>query len=56
MYANMSLGSYEVLTSENQKMPAFPQLSLRDLLKIAFKDKFIATLDHPVIQKLRGMT
>ena len=55
IYANMSLGAYEVLTSANETAPAFPQLSFRDLLRIAFRDKYITTLDHPVIKKLRGL-
>jgi hypothetical protein len=53
--ANMSLGAYEVLTSDNEKPAAWPQVSFRDLLQIAFKEKFITTLDHPVVKKLRGV-
>jgi hypothetical protein len=53
--ANMSLGAYDVLTSDNEKAPAWPQASLRDLLAIAFKERFIQTLDHPVVQRLRGV-
>ena len=34
--------------------PEWPELSLRELLRIAFKDKMIDDLGHPVLRKLRG--
>ena len=34
--------------------PSWPEQSFGELLKIAFKDKFIETADHPVLLKLRG--
>ena len=27
---------------------------INELLKVAFKDRFISSLDHPVLRKLRG--
>jgi hypothetical protein len=35
--------------------PEFPELTLNELLRIAFKDRIVDKLDHPVIRKLRGM-
>jgi hypothetical protein len=53
--ANMSLGAYEVWqTTATVPDPIWPNLSLPDLLKIAFRDKFIGSLDHPVLKRLRG--
>ena len=34
--------------------PTWPDLSFPQLLKLAFKDRFIQTADHPVLRKLRG--
>jgi hypothetical protein len=54
--ANMSLGAYEVHIAENElPEPVWPQLSFQDIIRIAFKDNFIQTVDHPVIQRLRGL-
>jgi hypothetical protein len=53
--ANMSLGAYERWTTEAPvPEPEWPDLTFREILKIAFRDKFITALDHPVIKKLRG--
>jgi hypothetical protein len=53
--SNMSLGAYEVYeaaaswTDPEWNIPPF-----KELLRIAFKDKFVQSLDHPVIRRLRG--
>jgi len=53
--ANMSLGAYEVFeTTADIPGPAWPETSFGDPLKIAFKDRLITSLDHPVLKKLRG--
>jgi hypothetical protein len=52
--ANMSLGAYEVSSSEFNKSPAWPSVSFQELLRVAFKSCFIDTLDHPVLKRLRG--
>lgn len=53
--ANMHLGAYEVFVATGDlPEPEWPDVSFQDLLKIAFRDKFIQGLDHPVIQLLRG--
>src|SRR5262249_40837725 len=55
MAANMSLGAYDVtVASASLGEPTWPQESFKELLEIAFKDKYIDTLDHPVLRKLRG--
>jgi hypothetical protein len=53
---NRSLGAYdlEVVQAEVPE-PEWPDLTFRNLLEIAFKDTSIRSLDHPVIQRLRGL-
>ena len=54
--ANMSLGGYDLYTATAElPEPEWPNLKLSELLRIAFKDKFIRSLDHPVVQSLRGL-
>jgi hypothetical protein len=53
--ANMSVGAYEVYKATgNLPEPKWPDMELRDILAIAFKDRFIDSLDHPVLRRLRG--
>ena len=55
MQANMQLGAYDVLESTaDLPGPVWPEMSFRDILSIAFKDRRIESLDHPVLRKLRG--
>jgi hypothetical protein len=53
--ANMSLGAYEIHAAESEMAdPAWPDLTFQELLRIAFRDRMITALDHPVIKRLRG--
>jgi hypothetical protein len=53
--ANMDLGAYEPYeSSASIPDPTWPDLSLAELLKLAFADKYIDTIDHPVLARLRG--
>ncbi|MBF0497144.1 MAG: hypothetical protein HQK58_11320 [Deltaproteobacteria bacterium] len=53
--ASKSLGGYEVFTAAaDLPEPIWPEISANEMLKIAFKDFFINSLDHPVIQQLHG--
>lgn len=53
--ANMSLGAYEVIEAgSNLPEPEWPELTLQEILRIAFKGRYITELDHPVIRRLRG--
>jgi hypothetical protein len=47
---------YQVTKADNPDLPdpQWPKESFFDLLKIAFKDRHITTLDHPVLRQLRG--
>ena len=53
--ANMSLGAYDVFQASGQLgEPDWPATSFKDLLRIAFKDRYIDTSEHPVLRRLRG--
>ena len=53
--ANMSLGAYELYEAGGQWAdPEWPQVPFQELLKIAFRDRFITTMDHPTLKRLRG--
>ena len=53
--ANMQLGAYETFVATGDLPdPEWPLEDLHDLLKIAFADRFIRTMDHPVVRRLRG--
>jgi hypothetical protein len=51
---DQSLGGYNVYYAEHVVDPVWPELPMRELLRIAFKDRYIATLDHPILRQLRG--
>jgi hypothetical protein len=53
--ANMGAGGYDVFQASAQLAdPEWPNLPFREILRVAFKDRFIDSLDHPVLRKLRG--
>jgi hypothetical protein len=53
--ANMHLGAYDVFYSTaDVPEPKWPEQSLAELLRVAFRDRFIETFDHIVLRKLRG--
>jgi hypothetical protein len=52
---NLYLGAYEVFeASGDLPEPQWPDLPFREILRIAFKDHTIASVDHPVLRRLRG--
>jgi hypothetical protein len=52
--SDMSLGAYSVLYADYAADPVWPERSMNELLRVAFKDRYIATLDHPILRQLRG--
>lgn len=53
--ANMSLGAYEIFEAASTVSdPKWPELTFQELLKVAFRDRFVNSLDHAVIKRLRG--
>ena len=55
--ANMSLGAYDIYDAGSELTdPEWPELEFQKILEIAFKDKFITSMDHPAVRRLRGET
>jgi len=53
--SNMGLGAYEIFEAEGSiPDPIWPELSFNAILRIAFKDRVVRSLDHPVVKRLRG--
>jgi hypothetical protein len=53
--ANQSLGAYDVFRASAQlSEPEWPETPFKELLRIAFRDRLISSLDHPVLRRLRG--
>jgi hypothetical protein len=54
--ANMSLGAYEMFEASSAiPDPEWPDLPFQELLRIAFRDRLVDRLDHPVVKRLRGL-
>jgi hypothetical protein len=54
--ANMSLGAYEITIAESAMAdPIWPELSYQELVRIAYRDRMVTTIDHPVVKRLRGL-
>ena len=55
--ANRTLGAYETYVATGDlPEPEWPEKSFQDLLRVAFRDRYVDTLDHPVVKRLRGAT
>jgi hypothetical protein len=55
LIANMGAGTYDVLEATGKfPEPKWPELPLRQMLSMAFKERVIDDLDHPVLKRLRG--
>ena len=57
--ANRYLGAYEATVAPagiSWGEPKWPDMPFEEILRLAFKDKLIETLDHPVLKRLRGET
>jgi hypothetical protein len=53
--SNMSLGGYEVYGATGDLPdPEWPDLSFEEIMRVAFKDRYIQTMDHLVIRRLNG--
>lgn len=55
--ANMGLKAYEITTAAADARipePEWPPKTFEELLEIAFRDRFIDSLEHPVVMRLTG--
>jgi hypothetical protein len=51
----MAVGRYDLFTTEaTWPEPVWPKESFHELLRRAFKDRFIDNMDHPKLRELRG--
>ena len=54
--SNMALGAYEVFeASATIPDPDWPGESFKELVRIAFKDRYITAIDHTIVKRLRGL-
>ena len=52
--ADMAFGTYRVWEAKTVlDKPKWPSLAFKEILKIAFQERRISSLDHPVIKRLR---
>jgi hypothetical protein len=55
MTANMGLGAYDLCEATGQLgEPEWPVMTFNELLKLAFRGRFINDLAHPILRRLRG--
>ncbi len=47
--------NYEVHIAEIAHEPTWPNEPISELLKIAFRDRIVSSMEHPVIKSLRGL-
>lgn len=53
--SSMSLGAYEIFeASGDLPEPVWPDFSLQEILKIAFRERIVDRADHPLVQRLLG--
>lgn len=53
--ANMKFGAYEVNVATGRLAdPEWPEETFEALFRLAFRDRVIHSIDHPVIQRLKG--
>ncbi len=53
--SNMSLGAYDIFQAGgNIPGPEWPEVTMEEILQIAFRGRYIDSLDHPAIRRLRG--
>jgi len=53
--ANMRAGAYDTFESAMVlSEPVWPELTFDEVVEVAFRGRYITSLDHPVLQKLRG--
>lgn len=47
--------THKVMVAQNlPEEPVWPEITFQELIKKAFKDRYIRDLDHPVLKRLRG--
>jgi len=53
--SDMSAGAYVVYEAAgNIPDPEWPDLTFKEIVGLAFKDRVVSSLDHPLVKRLRG--
>lgn len=53
--ANMALGAYEISEAASTiPDPTWPPVTFQELLRIAFRHQYVDSINHPVVDRLRG--
>jgi hypothetical protein len=53
--SNRDIGSYEIFQPNGElPQPEWPDMTFSQILDIAFKDRLIEKMDHPIIKRLQG--
>jgi len=53
--ASMADGKYDVFEATgNIPDPEWPEMTFGEMLKLCFEDRFIDTVEHPILKQLRG--
>jgi hypothetical protein len=55
--ANMGLGAYDIFEAENVNIPdpVWPDETFEEIVRVAFRDRFIDSSEHAVVKRLRGL-
>ena len=55
LVSNRAAGQYDLsVASATLPEPEWPDLPFKEILRLAFRDAMITTIDHPAIRRLRG--
>jgi hypothetical protein len=55
--ANRAAGEYDLFEAAAAlPEPEWPELTFRELLRLAFREAMIDTIDHPAVRRLRGLS
>jgi hypothetical protein len=53
--ANMFLGAYDLFVAQADfPEPEWPDVPFQKILRTAFRDRYVDSLDHPLLKRLRG--
>ena len=54
--ANRAAGEYDLFEAAAAlPEPEWPELTFRELLRLAFRDAMVEAIDHPAVRRLRGL-
>jgi hypothetical protein len=54
--SNMSTRAYDIFEATGDiPDPVWPVISFEEILKIAFRDRYVDRVDHPLLQRLQGV-